>query len=44
VILVFFKRFIAQKIQRDTQLYKIVPLTNRHSCHSQKRVIEYLPC
>jgi hypothetical protein len=25
---VFFKRFIAQKIQRDTQGYKIVPLTN----------------
>jgi hypothetical protein len=24
----FFKRFIAQKIQRDTQGYKIVPLTN----------------
>jgi len=26
--LVFFKKFIAQKIQRDTQGYKIVPLTN----------------
>jgi hypothetical protein len=24
----FLKRFIAQKIQRDTQGYKIVPLTN----------------
>jgi len=24
----FQKRFIAQKIQRDTQGYKIVPLTN----------------
>jgi hypothetical protein len=24
----FLKRFIAQKIQRDTQRYKIVPLTN----------------
>jgi hypothetical protein len=24
----FFKRFIAQKIQRDTRGYKIVPLTN----------------
>jgi len=24
----FFKRFFAQKIQRDTQGYKIVPLTN----------------
>jgi hypothetical protein len=26
--LLFFKSFIAQKIQRDTQGYKIVPLTN----------------
>ena len=26
--LYFLKRFIAQKIQRDTQGYKIVPLTN----------------
>jgi hypothetical protein len=26
--LVFLKRFIAQKIQRDTHVYKIVPLTN----------------
>ena len=25
---IFLKRFIAQKIQRDTQGYKIVPLTN----------------
>jgi len=24
----FFKRFIAQKIQRDTQRYKTVPLIN----------------
>jgi hypothetical protein len=28
VTLFFLKRFIAQKIQRDTQGYKIVPLTN----------------
>jgi len=28
VLVVFLKRFIAQKIQRDTQGYKIVPLTN----------------
>jgi len=28
MLLFFLKRFIAQKIQRDTQGYKIVPLTN----------------
>ena len=27
-LFIYFKRFIAQKIQRDTQGYKIVPLTN----------------
>jgi len=43
-LLLFLKRFIAQKIQRDTQGYKIVPLTNLPQLSFAEREIDYLPC
>jgi hypothetical protein len=39
----FFKRIIAQKIQRDTQGHKIVPLTNLPQLSFAEREIDYLP-